>query len=481
MATHLLDLPAELLSSALSRLSVNDLAQALSVCSQLAQLSETGQLWREVLARWCGLELADRDSARDALKLLLTTEPTAIRFVGLLTDGGIDSPYQTREGELLPDSITEREMQYWVSSLFQPTPWLLYCSASGRTDITCAATLDGYHDAALEAAEQTRREYMLERLSVIAAQEWNMPIDGFGGLSSASPEVLEEAFYAATEIDMGLLLHGINGTIEMGAHLLKIRRMRAQIEHRWRARRAGGPRLRLLEHGGRACIVDSEALAADSIAAATSSSVAVVRRLTVRRPTSCSCPASHGIVFGARERMSPEQVLEWGERLSSQLFLGEDGGWLGGPMRIEGLGAVVRRTRCAEGEVVEVEAPPQGPYGVAPIAAFSYRPLTELQEEADRAGGGEHRVVGPGGQLSSFAETGLMVAQLAKARCVRFLLVKLLRAEDRMALCNDDHSEMNIDMDYVGLDGHIINEGGSAGEAGPAAALAMAAALVNPV
>ncbi|KAG8468842.1 hypothetical protein KFE25_007360 [Diacronema lutheri] len=486
MARNLLELPAELLSQALSHLPPGDAARALRACSALAQLGRAGSLWREMLARAAGLELTDGACARDALEQMHTREPACLRFVGLMTDGGVDSPYDTREGDL-PD-MSERESQYWVTSLFEPTPWLLYCSASGRHDITCAAFLDGYHDAVLEAAEQARRAYMLERLAVIVRDEWHMTIDGFGGLASASPDVLDEAFFAATEIDMGLLLHGISGTIERGAHLLKIRRLRAQIEFRWRSRaRPGCVRLKQAELDGRSLTYDAHALARSQTAGA---QVAIARRLTVRRPTSCSCPASHGIIYAARERMEPAEVLTDETLLGAkaQLLLSAAGEWVGGPACVEGVGRILRRTRFAEGEIIEVEAPPTGPRGLSPIALFRFFPLTTLQQRHARggagqgdaedaaAGGGDDDGDGGGagglawpagsGQPSSFLETGLMVAQLVKPRCVRFLVVKLLRAEDRMALCEDDHAETNIDMDFVGLHGHLVDEHATEGEEG---------------
>lgn len=448
MASHLLDLPAELVSTALSHAAPADVARALAACKVLAQLGRTGALWSELLQRYCGLSLARGVEARAALETLLTVEPVCIRFVGTFTDGGIDSPYRAAGEELPPDALSARELQYWVSSLFEPSPWLLYCSASGRADVTCAAALHGLHDTALMAATRARRSYMLERLSLIAQSEWQMSIDGFGGLGTASPETLDEAFYAATEIDVGMLLHGISGAAERAAHLERIRQLRAQIEARWRARRRAGDgalALTELSHGGRSCTADLEGERAARLAAG--GAVAVVRRLTVRRPTSCSCPCSHGVVYGSARHLSAEQLLRC-ELPGAHELLGADGGWLlGGEDGVDGLGPVVRRTACAEGEVLELGGEPGGPCALFPLALFSFRALAQLEAEAEAAGG-------------TFVEKGLLVAELARPRCTRALVVRLLRAEDRMARCHDDHAEQNVDMDFVGLHGHLLQAGG---------------------
>jgi hypothetical protein len=363
--THLLSLPVDVLAYVLgNNLCAADVARALRSCTALAQLAH-GQLWAEVLARECGLELADRNGARarGVLRQLREHEPAALHFVGVLTDGGLDSPYTPGSDppESDPAVLSERNLQYWVKSMFVPVPWLLYCSASGRTDILCAASLAGFHDEGAEAQEQSRRDYMLERLAVIAGEEWNMAIDGFGGLSSASPEVLDEAFFAATEIDIGLLLHGITIASERSAHLLRIRRLRAQIESKWRSRRVGASPLRTLRHNGRTAVFSEEAASS----ALPDSTCAVLSRLTVRRPVSCSCPASHGVIFGALRRIEPLALLHAIPMLdaaSAQLLIRPDGGWagsagsipLGSADVVEGIGRVVRRTKSSEGEIVEV-------------------------------------------------------------------------------------------------------------------------------
>jgi hypothetical protein len=92
-----------------------------------------------------------------------------------------------------------------------------------------------------------------------------------------------------------------------------------------------------------------------------------------------------------------------------------------------------------------VEAPPFGPYGLFPIALFSYTPLAEMGSTF--------------GETAN-TETGTLAAQLVRPRTARFLAVKLLRAEDRMAECHDDHQQMNIDMEFVGFHGHICTATG---------------------
>ncbi|KAJ1624445.1 hypothetical protein T492DRAFT_268035 [Pavlovales sp. CCMP2436] len=360
---QLLDLPGDVQVQVLGNLGVRDVARTLRSCHALAQLAQ-GQspLWREVLVRECGLDLADGARARGVLRQLRETRTARIHFVGVLTDGGIDSPYtpgaEDDEPSLPsgnPASLGERDLQYWVTSMFLPVPWLIYCSASGRTDILCAATLVGYYDEYGEAQEQSRRDYMLERLALIAGEQWNMTIDGFGGLSSASPEVLDEAFFAASEMDIQLLLHGPH--LEKGAHLLKIRRLRAQIQQKWSLRRARGASLlcTLRAENGRTAV-----FAPQEEEASPSSPCAVLSRLTVRRPVSCSCPASHGVIFASRERIDGVALLDCPtlDAACAQLLI-LPGGWAGSAgsgsvEHIEGVGHVVRRTALAEGEILEV-------------------------------------------------------------------------------------------------------------------------------
>lgn len=439
---HLLDLPPELVVAIAGQLSVRDAQYFVSTCTALrAHASSSGSLWRDLLGRFCGLALSDSGRALAVLRKVHSQPATRLRFVGIFTDGGIDTPYHGGEvdDDKLPEALSERDLQYWVDSLFQPAPWLLYCSASGRANVVCGGQLVGVHDPDVEAHESTRREYMLQRLEVIARDEWQMPVHGFGGLASASPEVLDEAFYAATEINMVLLLHGITGTIERGHHLLKIRRIRSQIEHRWQARRQmRQSRLRAVRANGRTFLFDP----APTPAPRTSQTIGIVERLHIRRPTSCSCPVSHGVIFGATRPVSAEDMLAGCapavDSASDELVAGGD--FMGDERFLEGIGRIVHTTRTEEGWVHEVEAPSsRAAENVFPIAAFAFDDGRTLAEGLN-------------------TESGEQVIELRLRRAVRFLIVKLLKAEDRMRACNDDHDDMNVDMDYVGVDGHIVDD-----------------------
>jgi hypothetical protein len=439
---HLLVLPREVLSSILAHLPIGDVARALRTCVSLAQLAEHTTLWSDVLVRYCGLEVADPSTAAQTLKLISSSPPLRLKFVGTLTDGGIDASYEPEldDDAQAPVEALDRDLQYWAGSLFDPAPWLLYCSASGRVDVTCAAVLDGLHDWLAEEREQARRAFMLDRLARIASDWWGVPIDGFGGLANASSQVLDEAFLAAIQVNMPMLLHGLTSAEERDWYSIKIQRTGAQIAERaFALRRDGPPRLRTVQRAGVTFTVDAELPVF-----AQPRELAVACRLILRRSLSCSCPASHGVIYASRERLESDAFYDGIPALgcaTGDVLIDDDGGWVGyGRGAIDGLGAIIARTRSAEGEVLELapRPPAAGSHGLCPIAVFSFAPL-------------------PAGKLGVHdPDVHQLVHTLTHPRCVRTLVVKLLRAEDRMSACDDDHPEMNIDFEYVGLDGHTF-------------------------
>lgn len=48
---------------------------------------------------------------------------------------------------------------------------------------------------------------------------------------------------------------------------------------------------------------------------------------------------------------------------------------------------------------------------------------------------------------------GEMMCSLRQPRCLRYLIVKLVDAEDRMGLMGDPHLETNIDLEFCGVTG----------------------------
>ena len=53
-------------------------------------------------------------------------------------------------------------------------------------------------------------------------------------------------------------------------------------------------------------------------------------------------------------------------------------------------------------------------------------------------------------------ETGLLQCELARPRGMRYVVLKLIRPEDRMGEMGDDHAQPNVDLEFCGLRGHVI-------------------------
>lgn len=434
-ATNLCDLSSDLLVGILSHLTPRHALSALSTCKSLHELGSTETtLWRDVFQTMCGSCAKSSKLALRCLKELTSQEPKRLSLVGVLTDGGIDVPTTEVDNDEALLNLSERQLPCWVNSMFTPVPWLVYCSASNRKTATCIGALAGYHDWVLEDHEKTRRSYMLERLQVVADRVWGMDVHGFGGLASQPPSLLDEAFYAASDLHFDLLLHGLQSGIERRAHTIKIRRIRGQIEAQWRASRERRPRLAFLEVGNHKCIIDPN----PRPSLAPKDSVAVVFRIVLRKAKTCSCPASHLALYASmgvpREEETLQQHFEELDRLDTE-HTTEDDWWL-----VEDVvGKSLKRTSTPDG--VFIEYPP--PEVSSPRPALIGLHTFTLHEGSEQLGDGDE---------------SLMTVVLERPRPMRSLIVKLLRAENLMELCNDTHPQMNIDMDFVGADGIVLRE-----------------------
>ena len=89
-----------------------------------------------------------------------------------------------------------------------------------------------------------------------------------------------------------------------------------------------------------------------------------------------------------------------------------------------------------------------GPY---PLAWFSFAPLGSAS-------------------LASSTERGELKCTLRAPRALRSLVLMLISAEDRMFFMHDEHADPNIDLEFCGLSGHIVNDN-------PNALVALLAAL----
>mmetsp|Transcript_21367 Transcript_21367/g.71880 ORF Transcript_21367/g.71880 Transcript_21367/m.71880 type:complete len:463 (-) Transcript_21367:490-1878(-) len=439
---RLASLSPELIEAILSSLPVPDLGRALQTCTTLRAAGRAeSPLWSAMAARTLGIHVPSGVQARLHLQTAWGSEPRRLAFHGVLTDGGIDTPHG--DVDVTQADLNDRLFPCWVDAMFNPVPWLVYCSDAGVDTVTCVGQLAGLHDLHTEDQERARRAYMLDRLRVVADTVWGVPVEGFGGLASQAPVILDDAFLAATEMHFDLLLHGLRSTIEQGQHVLKIRRIRAQIEaDRVTRRRPRGEAAGVVREtvGDRSCLVDARV----SAALLPRETVAVVKRLAFRKAMMCSCPASHLAVFTAVDEVGARAVLEGDGalgRITSHVVSGTE--WPGWFME-EDIGRVVRRTDHGPGLFTEF-APPDAPTGApALVGTLAFR--MQLEPVAD------------------VSAVPLITFDLAHWRPARYLVVKLLAAENLMAACNDDHEEMNVDMDFVGADGCLLEVRGEGPE-----------------
>mmetsp|Transcript_18187 Transcript_18187/g.61300 ORF Transcript_18187/g.61300 Transcript_18187/m.61300 type:complete len:308 (+) Transcript_18187:173-1096(+) len=112
-----------------------------------------------------------------------------LRFVGTMTDGGVDD-------ELHSPREVER---HWVDSLFRSETWKVYSSTDTTDAVVCVGAFDESAVFEERDAHDAERQFLLDRLRV-AGEVWGdldesqVDIDGDDGLSHEPPEVLRAAF-----------------------------------------------------------------------------------------------------------------------------------------------------------------------------------------------------------------------------------------------------------------------------------------------
>ena len=72
---------------------------------------------------------------------------------------------------------------------------------------------------------------------------------------------------------------------------------------------------------------------------------------------------------------------------------------------------------------------------VFPIAWFKFHPMPQRRRRHER---------------------GEIEYSLARPRCTRYLLARLVSAENRMAEMSDDHAQPNIDIEHLGAKGYLV-------------------------
>ena len=105
-------------------------------------------------------------------------------------------------------------------------------------------------------------------------------------------------------------------------------------------------------------------------------------------------------------------------------------------MRLEGV-TVVECARRGE----------PGAGGLFPIAWFRFDAVDDEAEAAE-----QEQPPLPGAAARG-ARRGEFRFALAQPRALRYLVLKLISPEDRMAAMQDDHASPNIDLEYCGVDG----------------------------
>ncbi|KAL1521387.1 hypothetical protein AB1Y20_021053 [Prymnesium parvum] len=467
-------------ANALHRLSDDDLSSILCACTArtLCTLQEVSTalraaasaepVWRRLLARECGLPLAEPlpCEARQLYRHFLSP-PASLPALGFLTDGGLDNtisfanaghdegnaharlveqlhiapPRDATAAPLPRPAVIQLDQgaSFWVRKAFEPTDWEVYCSEEKMTNIVLAAAMLPPSAVHVDV-EQERRAFLIDHLDFAARQVWGLDDGGTMDLRALHTETLEQALLSTWMLDDGveILLFDVHPD-HREEHEERLRSMVQEIQSPTRNQltvlslpvvtNTGERRLLLLDAKVAPTAKELSRCNAEELLAAVMppASLVVATSVIIRRAMSCSCPVQSGVVFGSRKPLTCGDL--WGE--TAAVF--KDVTTLEQVLELQ-CAATAAVERRGNGCFVEIPRKPSWELeDVFPILWFRFDEI-------------------PMGSFGS-TEMGSLQCNLRQRRSLRYLMVLLIDSENRMQAMGDDHSDTNIDIEFCGVHG----------------------------
>ena len=147
------------------------------------------------------------DDPRSLYRSLTASPIFELSVSGMLTDGGMDQAVlESRRPPLISEGMAtcwavDQAWHVWVSNVFEPDQRCfssdVHLDGSAAANVLIAGRIKGSVSALSQERrqeEEERRRFLVARLSFVLQEFFQMPMDGFGGIESATSELLDQAY-----------------------------------------------------------------------------------------------------------------------------------------------------------------------------------------------------------------------------------------------------------------------------------------------